>query len=69
MYRYKHTIADRLRAKHLEAQKREALIAVDVIRQMAALGMPESAKASCRKADGCIPTEPFNNAPLLSNSW
>jgi hypothetical protein len=25
MYRYKHLIADRLCAKHLEAQKREAL--------------------------------------------
>ena len=42
MYRHKHLIADRLRAKHLEAQKREAQIAVKVINRMTALGRPES---------------------------
>ena len=44
MYRYKRIIGDRLRALHCEAQKREALIAVNVINRMTALGMPESVK-------------------------
>jgi hypothetical protein len=44
MYRYKRIIGDRLRTQHREAQKREALIAVNVINWMTALGMPESAK-------------------------
>ena len=44
IYRYKRIIADHLRAKHREAQKTEALIAVDVINRMTELGMPESAK-------------------------
>ena len=35
---------DRLRAQHREAQKTEALIAVNIINRMTALGMPESAK-------------------------
>jgi hypothetical protein len=46
MYRYKHIIADRLCAKHLETQKREVLIAVNVINRMTALGMPESVQAA-----------------------
>ena len=44
MYRYKRIIGDRLRTQHRESQKREALIAVNVINRMTALGMPESAK-------------------------
>ncbi len=44
MCRYKSIIGDRLRAQHLQAQKKEALIAVHVINRMTALGMPESAK-------------------------
>jgi len=44
MYRYKRIIGDRLRAKHHESQKREALIAVNVMNRMTALGRPESAK-------------------------
>ena len=44
MYRYKRIIGDRLRAQHRESQKREALIAVNVINRMTAPGMPESAK-------------------------
>ena len=44
MFRYKRIIGDRLRAKHCESQKTEALIAVNVINRMTALGMPESAK-------------------------
>ena len=44
MYRYKRIIGDRLRAQHHEAQRKEALIAVNVINRMTALGMPESAK-------------------------
>jgi hypothetical protein len=44
MYRYKRIIGDGLRARHHEAQKREALIAVNVINRMTALGMPESVK-------------------------
>ena len=43
-YRYKRIIGDGLQAWHHEAQKREALIAVNVINRMTALGMPESAK-------------------------
>jgi hypothetical protein len=44
MFRYKRIIGDRLRAKHRSSQKIEALIAVDVINRMTALGMPESEK-------------------------
>ena len=44
MYRYKRIIGDRLRARHCEAQKREAFIAVHVINRMTAFGMPESVK-------------------------
>ena len=44
MYRCKRIIGDRLRARHRESQKREALIAVNVINRMLALGMPKSAK-------------------------
>jgi hypothetical protein len=44
MSRYKRIVGDRLRAKHRSSQKTEALIAVDVINRMTALGMPESAK-------------------------
>jgi hypothetical protein len=44
MCRYKCIIGDHLRARHREAQKREALIAVHVINRMTELGMPESAK-------------------------
>ena len=44
MYRYKRMIGDRLRVHHHESQKREALIAVNVINRMTALGMPDSEK-------------------------
>ena len=44
MFRYKRIIGDRLRTKHRDSQKTEALIAVNVINRMTALGMPESAK-------------------------
>jgi hypothetical protein len=44
MYRYKRIIGDRLRAQHRESQKIEALIAVNVLKRMTALGRPESAK-------------------------
>ena len=44
MYRYKRIIGASLRAKHHESQKREALIAVNVINRMTAIGMPESEK-------------------------
>ena len=44
MYRYKRIIGDRLRGQHRESQKREALIAVNVINRMTTLGMPDSAK-------------------------
>ena len=37
MYRYKRIIGDRLRTQHRESQKREALIAVNVINRMTAL--------------------------------
>ena len=39
MYRYKRIIGDRLRAQHRESQSREALIAVNVINRMTALGL------------------------------
>jgi hypothetical protein len=44
MYRYKRIIGDRLRAQHRESQKTEALIAVNVMNRMTALGRPKSAK-------------------------
>jgi hypothetical protein len=44
MYRYKRIIGDRLRAKNRESQNTEALIAVNVINRMTALGMPDSEK-------------------------
>jgi len=44
MYRYKRIIGNCLRAQHRESQKREALIAVNVINRMTALGIPESVK-------------------------
>ena len=46
MYRYKRIIGDRLRALYCEAQKKETLIAVNVINRMTALGMPESVKVA-----------------------
>jgi hypothetical protein len=46
MHRYNHIIAERLRAKHVGAQKRETLIAVSVLNRMTALGMPESNRAA-----------------------
>jgi hypothetical protein len=44
MYRYKRIIGDHLRAIHRESQKKEALIAVNVINRMTALGVPKSEK-------------------------
>ena len=44
MYRYKRIVGDRLRAQHYEAQQKEALIAVNVINRVTALGMPEPVK-------------------------
>ena len=49
MYRYKRIIGDHLRVKHRESQKKEALIAVNVINRMTALGIPESAKTVARR--------------------
>ena len=46
MSRYEQIIGDRLRAKRLEAQKREAAIAVNAINRMTELGMPESVQLS-----------------------
>lgn len=46
MYRYKRIIGDRLRSKLFDSQKREALIAVNAINRMTALGMPESVKVA-----------------------
>ncbi len=46
MYRYKRIVGDRLQAKRFEAQTREALIAVNVINRVTALGMPESVKVA-----------------------
>ena len=46
MSRYKQIIGDSLRAKRLEAQKREAAIAVNAINRMTELGMPESVQVS-----------------------
>ena len=44
MSHYKRIVGDRLRARHCQAQRKEALIAVNVINRMTALGMPESVK-------------------------
>ena len=42
MSRYKRIIGDRLRAKKPGAQTREAMLAVNVLNRMTALGMPDS---------------------------
>jgi hypothetical protein len=42
MFRYKRLIGDALRSRKTAAQKREAMIAVNVINTMTALGMPDS---------------------------
>ncbi len=42
IYRYKRVSGERLRASNFEAQKREAMIAVNVLNRMTELGMPES---------------------------
>ncbi len=42
MPRYKRLIGDHLRAKRFEAQKREALMAVNAINRMTELGTPAS---------------------------
>lgn len=42
MFRYKRIIGDALRARKPDAQKREAMIAVNVINRMTCLGIPES---------------------------
>ncbi len=42
MFRHKRIIGDRLRARRLEAQKREAMIGVLAINRMTELGMPMS---------------------------
>jgi len=41
-FRYKTIIGDRLRARHPESQRREALIACNILNRMAALGPPDS---------------------------
>jgi hypothetical protein len=42
MFRYTRIIGDRLRAKKPGAQTREAILAVNVLNRMTALGMPDS---------------------------
>ncbi len=42
MYRYKRIIGGGLRARKFEAQKREAMIAVNVLNRMTELGTPKS---------------------------
>ena len=42
MFRYKRIIGDSLRARKVEAQNREAMIGVNTINRMTALGMPLS---------------------------
>ena len=44
MFRYKRIIGDRLRAKKIDAQEREAMIGVNVLNRMTALGTAESAR-------------------------
>ena len=71
MYRFKRIIGDHLRAKHHEAQKTEALIVVNIINRMTALGMPDSAKSGVTASDqtgGCCPGESCNNAVLHRDS-
>ena len=45
MFRYKRLIGDTLRARNPDAQKREAMIGVNVVNKMTALGMPVSVAA------------------------
>ncbi len=46
MYRYKRIIGDALRSRKPSSQKREMMIAVNVINKMTALGRPESVAVS-----------------------
>jgi hypothetical protein len=41
-YRYKSIIGDRLRARHPQSQKAEAVIACNILNRMIAIGRPES---------------------------
>ena len=41
-FRYKAIIGDRLRARHLESQAAEAVMACNILNRMTGLGMPES---------------------------
>ncbi len=41
-FRWKRMFGDRLRSKHLEAQRREAMIGCEVLNRMLELGKPKS---------------------------
>jgi hypothetical protein len=41
-FRYKTIVGPRLRARHLESQDAEAVIACNILNRMTDLGMPES---------------------------
>jgi hypothetical protein len=41
-FRYKWIVGDRLRARHPESQRTEALMACNILNRMTGLGMPES---------------------------
>jgi hypothetical protein len=41
-FRYKTIIGPRLRARHSESQKAEAMLACNILNRMAGLGTPES---------------------------
>ena len=42
MFRFKQIVGDRLRSRTFERQKREAMLGVNIVNRMTALGMPES---------------------------
>ena len=42
MYRFKQIVGARLRSRSPEAQRREAMIGVNILNRMTELGMPES---------------------------
>ena len=66
MFRYKRNIGHALRARKPGAQKREALIAVNVANGMTGLGMPESVAVAAQDRVGEGPIQalfgPCNNA-------
>ena len=44
MYRYKTIIGGKLRSRHFDSQKNEAVLSCSILNKMASFGMPDSYK-------------------------